>query len=127
MTEDVTTDDSTDQQTAETSDDQQPSDVSIDDDSSTTAAAEETVVREKTVIKNESRSTVEYLELAALAGLISLAAVAGFGFYSSASHAISQLISPSYEPLFQAAFNLVLLLAAFAGLSVLARRRYDLA
>lgn len=88
---------------------------------------DETVVRERTVIADEKRSPTEYLELAAIAGLIVVAAVAGFGFYTSASGAIDRLISPDYEPIFQAAFNLTLLLFALAGLSVLARRRLDLA
>ena len=93
-----------------------------DDDAST-----RTVVEKKTVVKGESRSAVEWLELAAVAGLIVVATVTGIGVYSNASAAINRLISPSWVPLFQAGFNLALLLLALAGLSLLARRRLDLA
>lgn len=99
----------------------------IDDDGTDSETDEETVVRERTIVTDEKRSAIEYLELAAVAGLVVLVAVAGFGFYTSASQAITRLISAAYEPAFQAAFNLALLLLAVAGLSVLAQRRFDLA
>lgn len=82
---------------------------------------------ETTTRSTEGRSPMAYLELAALAGLVALSAVAGIGFYTNTSSAIGQFISPSYEPVFQAAFNLALLLVALTGLSLLARRRFDLA
>jgi len=72
------------------------------------------------------RSSREYLELFALIGLGLLAAVTTYGFYVNANRAIAQLVAPTHESLFQAAFNLALLLLALAGLSLLARRRFDL-
>ena len=54
-------------------------------------------------------------------GLIALIAV--FQFYFAASRAISIWISPDFEPLFQAAFNLITLLLAATGIIIFARRR----
>jgi len=72
------------------------------------------------------RSPREYLELLALIGLGLFAAVSAYGFYVNANQAIAQLVAETHESLFQAAFNLTLLLLALAGLSLLARRRLDL-
>lgn len=69
------------------------------------------------------RSAGELVELAALAGLLVLGAIALFGFYDSASTAISRLVTAEYQPMFQAAFDLVILLAAGIGISTLLRRR----
>ncbi len=43
--------------------------------------------------------------------------------YFAASRVISVWISPDFEPVFQAAFNLVVLLLAATGIIVFARRR----
>lgn len=65
----------------------------------------------------------EWVELGGLFGLIMLGAVAAVGFYTSAGTAISRLVTPEYEPIFQAVFNLVVLLIALIGVSLLLRRR----
>lgn len=71
----------------------------------------------------EGRSAGEVVELVALAGLVVLGAIAAIGFYNSAATAINRLVSPEFQPMFQAAFDLVVLLAAGIGVSVLLRRR----
>lgn len=65
-----------------------------------------------------------YAELAALGVLSLLAAVAVFRFYTAASRAIDIWISSDFVPVFQAAFNLVVLFLAVAGISVLLRRMH---
>ncbi|MCU4717315.1 hypothetical protein [Halapricum hydrolyticum] len=75
----------------------------------------------------DERSLRERLELLALIGLALFAAITAYGFYTNASQAISEFVSASYVSLFQAAFNLALLLLALAGLSLLARRQFDFA
>lgn len=69
------------------------------------------------------RDIVAYLEWGAMAGLGLVALIAVFRFYFAASRAISVWISPDFEPVFQAAFNLVVLLLAATGIVVFARRR----
>ena len=65
-----------------------------------------------------------YLRLGAIGLLALLALVATIQLYSNTSAAISQWVSPTYVPVFQAAFNLVVLLLALSGLAVLARKRF---
>lgn len=75
-------------------------------------------------VTTESRDITASLYWAALAGLVLLAAVTALQFYLSGSRAIGIWVSAEYEPLFQAAFNLVLLLASGIGISrVVARLR----
>lgn len=71
---------------------------------------------------DDSRRLTRYLEWAGLAVLSLLAVVATLRFYLSASTAIGRLVNPQYEPLFQAGFNLVVLLLAVTGISLLVRR-----
>ena len=66
-----------------------------------------------------------YLRLGAIGLLSLLALVATLQLYWNASAAIGEWVAPAYVPVFQAAFNLVVLLAALAGLAVLARRRFS--
>lgn len=54
---------------------------------------------------------------ALLAGLSLLALIAALQFYFNASSVISQWVTHEYRSLFQAAFNLVVLLLAVAGIS----------
>jgi hypothetical protein len=70
----------------------------------------------------EDATVVEYLQWGALAVFVVLAAVSLFKFYASATAAIATWVAPAYEPAFQAAFNLGVLLVSAAGASVLARR-----
>ncbi|MUV90298.1 hypothetical protein GJ629_10655 [Halapricum sp. CBA1109] len=65
-----------------------------------------------------------YAELLGAGVLLLLGAIAAVGFYTSVSTAISRLVVRQYEPLFQAAFNLVVLLVVGVGLSLLWRRRH---
>lgn len=58
-----------------------------------------------------------YLNYALLAGLVLLAVIAGLRFYFEASTAINQWITSEYRSLFQAAFNLIVLLLAGLGIS----------
>lgn len=62
-----------------------------------------------------------YLKWAAFVLLGLIAAIALFRFYFAASRTIDIWISRDFVPMFQAAFNLVVLLAAGAGLAKLAR------
>jgi len=66
-----------------------------------------------------------YLRLGAIGLLSLLALVATLQLYWNASAAIGEWVAPAYVPVFQAAFNLVVLLLALAGLAVLARRRFS--
>lgn len=70
----------------------------------------------------EGRDVVAYLYWAALAALALLALVALLQFYLSASRAITIWVTREYRPLFQAAFNLVVLLVTGVGISLLVRR-----
>lgn len=69
-----------------------------------------------------SRSLVEYVQWGLLAVLLLLVLIATFRFYFSASTAVDRFVTRQYRPLFQAAFNLVILLIAGVGLSLLVRR-----
>jgi hypothetical protein len=64
-----------------------------------------------------------YLWWGAFLGLGLFAGLAALNFYWSATETIGVWVSSRYESLFRAAFNLAVLLAAGAGLAVLARRR----
>lgn len=65
---------------------------------------------------------VAFAEYAAFGILCLLALVATFRFYFAAAEAIRLWFSPDFVPVFQAAFNLVVLIAAAVGVSVLVRR-----
>lgn len=62
-----------------------------------------------------------YLLWIALGLLALLAVVATFQVYTSASTAIARFVAPDFRPLFRAAFNLVVLLLAVAGITTLLR------
>lgn len=66
-----------------------------------------------------------YLVRGAVLLLGLLAALATFRFYSSASRAIDVWLSPRYQPLFQAGFNLVVVLASIVAIIVITRRYRD--
>lgn len=63
------------------------------------------------------------LRLGATGLLALLAVIATIQLYTNAATAISRWIAPEYVPVVQAAFNLVVLLLALAGLAWLARHR----
>lgn len=76
----------------------------------------------ETTDQSTNRDVVRTLYWVALGALVLLAAVALLQFYLSASRAISIWVTREYRPLFQAAFNLAVLLVAGAGISVVVRR-----
>lgn len=63
-----------------------------------------------------------YLYRGTLVLLVLFAVTAAFQAYISASRAIDVWISPDFAPVFQAGFNVVVLLAAVIGISLLLRR-----
>ena len=67
-------------------------------------------------------SVFEQLQWGALVLLVVAAVVSAAQFYRSATRSIAVWVGPGYQPLVMAAFNLVVLLLAAAGISVLARR-----
>ncbi len=62
-----------------------------------------------------------YLYRGALVVLVLLAVVALFQFYTSALNVIRTFVAPRYRSLFNATFNLVVLLAAGIGISFVIR------
>lgn len=72
--------------------------------------------------RSGDRSLREYVQWSLLAILLLLTLIATIRLYFSASAAVDRFVTRQYRPLFQAAFNLVVLLAAGVGLSVLVRR-----
>ncbi|SEO27774.1 hypothetical protein SAMN04487948_101484 [Halogranum amylolyticum] len=71
-----------------------------------------------------SRDVRTYVNYAILAGLCLLALVAALQFYLSTSRAIDIWVTREYRSLFQAVFNLVVLLVVSAGISLQLRRLY---
>lgn len=66
---------------------------------------------------DDTTDLVRYARYALLGGLTLLALVATLRFYFAASNAIDVWVAREYRPLFQAAFNLVVLLVAAIGIS----------
>lgn len=69
-----------------------------------------------------SEDATRYLYWGAFATLLLLALIATIRFYLSASNAISIWIAPDFVPVFQAVFNLAVVLGCVVGLSLLVRR-----
>lgn len=67
-------------------------------------------------------TTKRYLMWGGVALLALLAAIATLQVYTNVSSAIARFVAPDYRPVFHAAFNLVVLLLAVAGITVLLRR-----
>ncbi len=57
------------------------------------------------------------LDRLALAALTTLALIAGWSFYGHAGTAIRTWLDPAYQPIALAAFNLIVLLVALAGVA----------
>lgn len=68
------------------------------------------------------RRMVQYLYWGAFGLLFLFGAFAAFGFYRSIMRVIDIWVSTDFDPLFSAAFNLVVVLVSVLGLSVLVRR-----
>ncbi|WP_225334338.1 hypothetical protein [Halomicrobium urmianum] len=71
---------------------------------------------------DDDADLVDYVEWSLLAILLLVALVATFRFYFAMSTAIDNFVTREFRPLFQAAFNLAILLACGAGLTALVRR-----
>ncbi|WP_277553437.1 hypothetical protein [Halobaculum limi] len=69
-----------------------------------------------------SGDLTRYVNYVALAALVVLALVAGLQFYTAVGQTINEWVVREYRPLFRAAFNLAVLLVAFAGISWQIRR-----
>lgn len=68
------------------------------------------------------RDATTYLYWGAFATLLVLALLATVQFYTSTSRAIRIWVASDFVPVFQAAFNLAVVLGCAVGLSVLVRR-----
>ena len=97
-----------------------PPAVAAEDDTPTAAGEESTEASDGT--SSAGQKVVRSLQWAAFAILILVALIATLRFYFAASNAINEFVTRRYRPLFQAIFNLVILLASALGLSVLVRR-----
>ena len=95
-----------------------------DDRGATRAATEEESTGVATAPSVSDADAWRYLRLGAIGLLSLLALVSTVQLYTNVSAAIGRWASPDFVPLFQAAFNLVVLLLALAGLAVVARRRW---
>lgn len=86
-----------------------------------TAMTDDTTTDEPTRLLDDPETARRYLMWAAVALLALLAVVATLRVYTGTSNAIAQFVAPDFRPLFQAAFNLVVLLLSVAGITVLLR------
>ena len=77
---------------------------------------------DRTALLADPDEARRYLMWTAVALLALLAVVATFRVYTNASTAIARFVAPDFQPLFQAAFNLAVLLLAVAGITGLLRR-----
>jgi hypothetical protein len=100
--------------------DDEPNRAVTDDDSPTEMTddtADETTVEQRSPDQSEGTDLRQKANYVLLAGLSLLALIAALQFYLNASSVISQWVTHEYRSLFQAAFNLVVLLLAAAGIS----------
>ncbi|MFB6354374.1 MAG: hypothetical protein ABEJ92_09850 [Halobacteriales archaeon] len=96
-----------------------PETMTDDGDPAAASAAAET--DGSTRFLDDPDAARRYLMWTAVALLALLAVVAMFRVYTGASAAIARFVAPDFRPLFQAAFNLVVLLLAVAGIVGLLR------
>lgn len=82
----------------------------------------ETETPEPTVQPDDSRDVRAYLHWGALVGLGLLAAAATLQLYGSATRAIRLWVTSDFQPVFVATFNLVVLLVAAIGISIVLKR-----
>jgi hypothetical protein len=68
------------------------------------------------------RSIAVYAQWVAFGILVLVALIASLQFYFAASAAVNEFVTRRYRPLFRAGFNLVVVLVAATGISLLARR-----
>lgn len=72
-----------------------------------------------------TRDVQNYLYWGALAGFVLLAVAATLQLYASGTRIIRIWVAPDFEPLFVAAFNLIVLLLAVIGISWVRRQMGD--
>lgn len=70
----------------------------------------------------DAQRVSQYLQWALLGGLALFALVAAISLYLSVGRVIDVWIAPEFQPIFNAAFNLLVLLLSAAGISLLLRR-----
>lgn len=73
-------------------------------------------------VLDDPMAAKRFLMWVAVALLALLAVVATFQIYTNTSTAIARFVGADFRPLFQAAFNLVVLLLAVAGITRLLQR-----
>jgi len=98
------------------------SDGDVTDDTGTEGVTTETEEATTQTDESQDGGIVTYIQWAAFVILALVALVATFRFYFAISNAINNFVTRQYRPIFQAVFNLVILLASGLGLSVLVRR-----
>jgi len=117
MTDRQATDDQSNEQATDDQSNGQTTDDSVSEQSGTDTAEED-----GPRTGDSTASIITYAQWAAFAILVLVALVATFRFYFATSNAINNFVTRQYRPIFQAVFNLVILLASGLGLSVLVRR-----
>lgn len=113
-----------------TSADQTSTRTTADSTETTGESADETNARPPTASasndqadqQDDTRGFVRVLYWAAIGILVLVALIATLRFYFAAGNAIDNFVTRQYRPIFQAVFNLVILLASGLGLSLLVRR-----
>jgi|GEM_PF-596720 len=120
MTDDASRDDST------TTDDSTATDDSITMDDSTTPAdvtpadatpADDEAAGDGTFRRLSAGDARGLLDRVGLGALVLLALVAGWSVYDQTGEAIRLWVDPAFQPVVLAAFNLVILLVALAGIT----------
>ena len=94
----------------------------MSDSNETNHASTQSEADDEDELSRDSRNLRRYTQLVAFGGLSLLALIAVIRLYMASARAISIWISPDFEPLFQAGFNLVILIFAVAGISMLGQR-----
>jgi hypothetical protein len=125
MTDDSTdhtagTSDVPDDEAADPSENEEPIDTSSTVETDGAGSSAESVASERG--GGLDRDVESYVEWGAFAVLATMAVVATYRFYVAVSRAIDVWFSSDFVPVFQAAFNLVVLFACAIGISLLVRR-----
>ncbi len=99
-----------------------PDDQATDDPTADDAPSDDRPAAGGTGLLDDPDEAQRYLMWAGVALLALLATVAMLRVYTNTSNAIARFVAPDFRPLFQAAFNLAVLLLAVAGIGTLLRR-----
>lgn len=92
--------------------------VGVSDESADAVESVDSTDEDRLPVDAEARRLLRW---AAVAGLSLLALVAAFGLYTSVGTAIDVWVADAYQPLFDAVFNLVVLVLAAGAISRLVR------